>query len=333
MMGPQARIRYRNDVTADHIGQRVSVRSTDAAGTPRDVVGRLLAIDAEVLLIVDRAARLHVISRPQVIASKVVPAHPRLPAEPDVGGRDAPLERDAARLVVIQASQVLLIAHHPRPDETVWTAPGGGLNDAEDPRRAAERELLEETGVALSAGSLVMRRTATFPFRGVWITQHEQWFLAEPTTDDQQSAPSGLSDTPEDPSAASGGPSAASGGPSAASGGPSAASGGPSAASGGPSAAPEDPSVASGGPSAAHEDPSAAPGDPSAAPGQASDPATSTTRWWPVDELAATQERIEPPDLPAMIRSLIETGPPDQPWEFGPTTSDDSDDATSPPGP
>ncbi|MEX0831719.1 MAG: NUDIX domain-containing protein [Nitriliruptoraceae bacterium] len=255
-MGPDPRIRYRNDVTADHIGQRVSVRSMDAAGTPRDVVGRLLAIDAEVLLIVDRAARLHVVSRPHLMASKVVPAHPRLPAEPNVGGRDAPFERDAARLLVIQGSEVLLVAHHPTADETVWTAPGGGLDGSEDPRRAAERELLEETGLALSAGALVLRRTATFPFRGVWITQHEQWFLAETTSGDLQSTHGGHSD----------------------------------------------------------------------AASQASDPATSTARWWPVNELAATQERIEPSELPAMIRTLIETGPPDQPWELGPTTTADNDD-------
>ena len=257
-MGPDARIRYRNDVTAEHIGQRVSVRSADAAGTPRDVVGRLLAIDDEVLLIVDRAARLHVVSRPRLIASKVVPAHPRLPAEPDVGSREAPLERNAARMLVIQASKVLLVAHHPTPSETVWTAPGGGLDDNEDPRRAAERELLEETGLALSAGALVLRRTATFPFRAVWITQHEQWFLAESVSDDQQSALDGLKD----------------------------------------------------------------------APGEAADPATSSARWWSVDELDAAEDRIEPPDLPEMIRTLLESGPPDQPWESasGPTIIADSDD-------
>ncbi|MCC5948326.1 MAG: NUDIX domain-containing protein [Nitriliruptoraceae bacterium] len=166
----------------EHVRQRVSVRwlvdDPTRGEVPSDVVGRLLAMDEQMLLIVDRAGRLHVVDAGAVLASRVVPAHPRLPAEPDVGTEQAPLERDAARVVLFDADdRVLLVAHAASDDRRVWTTPGGGLEQGEDHATAARRELVEEIGIDLAPGPQVFSRQVRFTFRGVWLDQRERWFL------------------------------------------------------------------------------------------------------------------------------------------------------------
>lgn len=179
---PAGRVAYRREVGAEHVGARVSVRWQDHHGVTRDVVGRLAAADDQVLIITDRSAVMHTVAARRVLASKLIPAHPRRAAEPVVGTRDAPVERDAARMLILTDRGALLIAHHPTTTSTVWTAPGGGIHAGENARDAVEREVGEELGIVVRAGPPVLRRTATFAFRGVWITQHETWFLAEPAT-------------------------------------------------------------------------------------------------------------------------------------------------------
>lgn len=41
-------------------------------------------------------------------------------------------------------------------------------------------------------------------------------------------------------------------------------------------------------------------------------------RWWPVDELAQTSDRLVPPHLAQLIRDFIDNGPPAQPLDVGP---------------
>lgn len=184
--GPEVgrlRARYVQRVTAEHVRQRVSIRrlvhDPDRGPLPSDVVGRLLAFDDEILVLVDRDGRLHVVDAATVIASRVVPEHPRLPAEPDVGTRDRPLQRRAARVLLLDPDdRVLLISHAPDVDRRVWTAPGGGLEPDEDPVEGARRELTEEIGIAPVIGPWIWRRRVTFVFRSVWIDQDERWFLA-----------------------------------------------------------------------------------------------------------------------------------------------------------
>ncbi len=175
--------RYARRVGPEHVGQRVSLRRwVDDPGrgpVQSDVVGRLLAHDDEVLLLVDRRHQLHVVDAARVLASRVVPPHPRMEDEPHVGTRDAPLERDAARVLLLDArDRVLLVAHLPEPDRTVWTAPGGGLQPGEDHETAARRELLEELGLDVELGPWIWSRAGTFPFRGIWLYQRERWYLA-----------------------------------------------------------------------------------------------------------------------------------------------------------
>lgn len=177
------RARYVRRVTGEHVRQRVSVRhlvDDPARGpVPTDVVGRLLALDDDMLLMVDRAGRLHSIDARTVVASRVVPEHPRLAPEPDVGTPDHPLTRHAARVLVLAPEgRVLLVALAPDTDRRVWTAPGGGLEPGEDPVEGARRELLEEIGMELPIGPWIWWRRVTFAYRSVWIDQHERWFLA-----------------------------------------------------------------------------------------------------------------------------------------------------------
>ena len=177
------RARYVRRVTAEHVRARVSIRhladDPERGPLPTDVVGRLLALDEDTVVVIDRAGRLHVLDANRVIASRVVPPHPRLPAEPDVGTEDHPVARRASRVLVLDPDdRVLLVSHAPSADRRVWTAPGGGLEPEEDPLDGARRELREEIGITPPIGPWIWRRRVTFAFRSVWIDQDERWFLA-----------------------------------------------------------------------------------------------------------------------------------------------------------
>jgi 8-oxo-dGTP pyrophosphatase MutT (NUDIX family) len=122
---------------------------------------------------------LHVIDPTTVVASRLVPAHPRLAAEPTGSNADDPIAREAARVLLLDdRDRALLIAHLPGDGRTVWTAPGGGLEPDEDHEQAAARELREEVGIDAALGPWIWSRTATFQFRGIWLQQRERWFLA-----------------------------------------------------------------------------------------------------------------------------------------------------------
>lgn len=174
---------YKRHVGPDAIGSRVSMRhlvTDNTRGTvPTDVVGRLAAFDDDMALVIDRHGALHIIDVAMILASKVVPAHPRRPAEPALGTKDKPVVRHAARAVIVTNNQLLLVAHHPEPEVTVWTAPGGGQVGDETPPETVRREVQEELGVAVLVGAPLFDRTAEFAFRGVWLTQHETWLVAD----------------------------------------------------------------------------------------------------------------------------------------------------------
>ncbi len=199
---PGSRTRYVHRVTADDVGDRVSVRH--ALGVPSesmapdpgpeaqltDVVGRLVGLDDDAVMIVDRYGRLHVIGQRTVVASRVIPPHPRREPEPMVGTEAVPLERAAARVLLLDpADRALLVGHIPANDRVVWTAPGGGLEPGESHEAAATREVREELGIAFDLGPFIWRRRVTFSFRGLWIDQEERWFLARTSAFDPVTAP------------------------------------------------------------------------------------------------------------------------------------------------
>ena len=190
----QLRARYARRVTPDHLGERVSVRQLvddpDRGPVQSDVVGRLVGADTEALLVVDRKGQLTVVDTARVLSSRVVPAHPRFEPEPMVGTPEAPLVRDAARVLLLDATdRVLLVAHAPDSQRTVWTAPGGGLRPDEPHVAAAARELREEIGVEAELGPWIWSRRVTFTFRGCTIDQSERWFLARVEGADAEDAP------------------------------------------------------------------------------------------------------------------------------------------------
>lgn len=55
------------------------------------------------------------------------------------------------QLLCLSGDRILLIRHHPgRPNAGKWNGPGGKIEPGELPRRAALRELREETGLVLA---------------------------------------------------------------------------------------------------------------------------------------------------------------------------------------
>ncbi len=76
---------------------------------------------------------------------------------------------------MFSGDDLLLIQRRREPDAGLWNAPGGKVNLGEDPREAAQRELLEETGLGIrlrfrGIATVVVRSTrehwAIFLFTG-----------------------------------------------------------------------------------------------------------------------------------------------------------------------
>lgn len=63
--------------------------------------------------------------------------------------------RVAAYAVVVDADGRLLLTHLSAPGDDRWTLPGGGIEPGEDPRDAAVREVLEETGLLVELDGLL----------------------------------------------------------------------------------------------------------------------------------------------------------------------------------
>ena len=98
------------------------------------------------------------------------------------------IERRAARALLIADGSVLLIKGcdpaRPEPGDW-WLTPGGGIEDDESIEAAIVREILEETGLHLTAerlGPVVATRTAEFEFDNRSFRQTESFFAIEVET-------------------------------------------------------------------------------------------------------------------------------------------------------
>ena len=89
--------------------------------------------------------------------------------------------RLAARVILLDPDgRVLLMRYDDGPPNgSHWTTPGGGLNEAEDYRAAALRELAEETGWSdIALLGEVARRRLIMEYGGRLVRQRERLYLA-----------------------------------------------------------------------------------------------------------------------------------------------------------
>jgi 8-oxo-dGTP diphosphatase len=71
--------------------------------------------------------------------------------------------RVAAYAVIVDEHDRILLAHWNEGRRAAWTMPGGGLEDGEDPERAARREVREETGYRVAIEALLGIHSRVIP--------------------------------------------------------------------------------------------------------------------------------------------------------------------------
>ena len=88
-----------------------------------------------------------------------------------------------ADVTVVDGDSVLLVERAVPPGVGTWTIPGGHLEADEPPRRAAVRELREETGVEVAPDALELVDSALLdPFRGKYVASFGFAVAASETT-------------------------------------------------------------------------------------------------------------------------------------------------------
>ena len=87
--------------------------------------------------------------------------------------------RSAARAIVLDPDDRILLVRFVFPDGTFWATPGGGIEAGESPEEAIRRELFEETGlVRAEIGPPIWTRLHVVPFiGGQWDGQREQYHV------------------------------------------------------------------------------------------------------------------------------------------------------------
>ena len=88
--------------------------------------------------------------------------------------------RRAGRVIVLDPEDRVLLFRYDDgpPNGRHWCTPGGGLNEGEDYRAGARRELFEETGWDdVPLGPEVFERALVMEYDDVIVRQHERFFL------------------------------------------------------------------------------------------------------------------------------------------------------------
>lgn len=73
----------------------------------------------------------------------------------EMKGNDVDYPQSAVGAVIIHQDKILLVLRANPPQKGKWAVPGGSVNRGETVQEAAEREVLEETGLVISAGDPV----------------------------------------------------------------------------------------------------------------------------------------------------------------------------------
>jgi 8-oxo-dGTP pyrophosphatase MutT (NUDIX family) len=88
-----------------------------------------------------------------------------------------PVFRQAARLLVVDQDNSVLLFQYEDDRRTWWAAPGGGLERDETFEQAAAREAAEELVLTLTTFTPLWCQAVDFKFRGKSIRQVERYFL------------------------------------------------------------------------------------------------------------------------------------------------------------
>ncbi|HVU78030.1 MAG TPA: NUDIX domain-containing protein [Gaiellaceae bacterium] len=91
-----------------------------------------------------------------------------------------PTPREAARAVVLDADDRVLLVQYRRPvgDDTWWGTPGGGLDPGESHEEALRRELREEVGLhEFELGPALWEHVGEFPWQRVLYRQRNSTYL------------------------------------------------------------------------------------------------------------------------------------------------------------
>lgn len=152
--------------------------------------------------------------------------------------------RRAARAIVLDPDDRILLVCFEGPEHTVWLTTGGGIDEGETDEEAVRRELWEEAGLAgFELGPLIWTRTHEMPLAGGrWDGQSERYYLVHV-----------------------------------------------------PAFEPA----------------------PHLTWEQLREEGMTAVRWWTLDELEAAETLFAPRRLPALVRSLLEEGPPPSPVDVG----------------
>jgi ADP-ribose pyrophosphatase len=105
--------------------------------------------------------------------------------------RSFPAARVGVGAVIIRDGCVLLVKRGREPAKGLWAIPGGAVEAGETLQAAAEREILEETGVVINAGEPIFAfdliekdETGALKFHYVIVDLRAEYISGEPVAAD-----------------------------------------------------------------------------------------------------------------------------------------------------